>query len=321
MRLLRGRIAPGSFPGGSVVTIGKFDGLHLGHRAVLAAAARVGSERRLPVVMLSFEPLPVEFFAGRAAPARLARFVTKWRLVAETGVVKAFACLRFDAALAAQDAEEFVHSTLVSGLSARAIVVGEAFRFGRERRGDVETLRRLGARRGFDVTALAPVRDAAGRISSSRVRNAVAGHDFAGAAELLGQAYRLFGRVVAGERLGRRLGFATANLALGRRAPPLGGIYVVRARRPDGWARYGMASVGERPTVNGRRRLLEVHFPGFAGNLYGSVLAVDFLHWLRAEAKFAGLDELAAAVRDDVAQGARWLAGRGEDWGAAVPHG
>ena len=316
MRLLRGRVAPGAVPGGAVVTIGKFDGLHRGHRAVLEAAAAAARARGLPAVMLSFEPLPVEFFARADAPARLTRFVTKWRLVEATSTVGALACLRFDAGLARQAAEDFVDDTLVAGLAAREVVVGEAFRFGHARRGDVELLRALGRRRGFGVTAVAPVRDAGGRISSSRVRDAVAGHRLDEAAALLGRPYRLYGRVVAGEKLGRRLGYPTANLALGRRPPPLAGIYVVHVAGAERTARHAMASVGERPTVNGRRRLLEIHFPGFAGDLYGRLLAVDFLARLRPEEKFAGLPELAAAVGADVAAGARWLAERGLDWSA-----
>ncbi|MGH8271740.1 MAG: bifunctional riboflavin kinase/FAD synthetase [Gammaproteobacteria bacterium] len=314
MRLIRGRIAPGTIPGGAVVTIGKFDGLHRGHRSLLATAAERARAQSLPAVMLSFEPLPDEYFAGDRAHARLTRFTSKWRLLRATETMDAMACLRFDAALAAQRAEDFVRETLVAGLNARTVVVGEAFRFGHARGGDVALLERMGRRHGFETVALAPVCDDAGRISSSRVRAAVAEHRFEEAAELLGRPYRLYGRVAAGERLGRRLGFPTANLALGHRPPPLGGIYVVRAEGLPGGPRHGMANVGERPTVDGRRRLLEIYFPGFAGDLYGRLLAVDFLAWLRAEERYATLAALAAAIGDDVAAGEKWLAARGFDW-------
>lgn len=314
MRLLRGRIAPGAVPGGSVVTVGKFDGLHRGHRALLAAAAENARARVLPAVMVSFEPLPDEYFAGERAQARLTPFASKWRLVEATATMDVVACLRFDAAFADRTAEDFVLETLVAGLNARVVITGEAFRFGRGRGGDVALLRRMGRRHGFETLPLAPVCDTAGRISSSRVRSAIAGHRLDEAAELLGRPYRLYGRVRAGERLGRRLGFPTANLALGRRPPPLAGIYVVRAEGLPGGARHGMASVGERPTVDGRRRLLEIYFPGFAGELYGRLLAVDFLARLRAEERYATLDELAAAIHDDVAAGERWLAARNLGW-------
>ncbi|MGH8274406.1 MAG: bifunctional riboflavin kinase/FAD synthetase [Gammaproteobacteria bacterium] len=317
MRLLRGRVGSGTMPGGAVVTIGKFDGLHRGHRALLAEAAARGQSLGLPVVLVSFEPSPEEFFAGENAYPRLTRFVSKWRLVAATEQVDAVACLRFNAAFAARCPEDFVRETLVAGLNAKAVIVGEAFRFGHRRRGDVALLERMGRRCGFETVPVAPVGDGEGRISSSRVRVALSENRLDDAAALLGRPYRLYGRVVAGEKLGGRLGYPTANLALGRRPPPLAGIYVVHAEGLPGGARYGMASVGERPTVAGRRRLLEVYFPGFTGDLYGRLLAVDFLDWLRAEARFASLDKLAAAIGKDVAIGEAWLAERGLDWKAA----
>jgi len=301
--------------GGSVVTIGKFDGLHRGHREVLAVAARHARELGLPLVVVSFEPLPDEYFAGREAPARLARFVSKWRLLAELDTVDAFACLRFGRELAAQEPEAFVTETLRAGLDARQVVVGAEFRFGRKRRGDVVLLAEQGRRHGFGVTGVTPVGEDGHRISSSRVRAALQGNRLADAERLLGRPYRVWGRVTVGDRLGRRLGFPTANIALGRRPPPLAGIYLVRtAGMPDG-VRYGMANVGDRPTVDGRRRLLEVYFPGFDGDLYGRALGVDFLAWVRPEEAFSGLDALVAAMRDDVAAGERWLEARGLDWG------
>lgn len=316
MRLLRGRIAPGSMPRGAVVTIGKFDGLHRGHREVLARAAAAARGRGLPLATVSFEPLPDEYFAGTRAPARLARFVTKWHLLQALGTVETFACLRFDRALAGEEPETFVEQALIAGLGVRELVVGEEFRFGRARRGDVALLARLGTAHGFVVSAVAPVCDAAGRISSSRVRGALADNRLEAAAALLGRPYQLWGRVVAGERRGRDLGFPTANLALGRRPPPLAGVYLVRAVGLAGGARYGMANVGERPAVGGGRRLLEVHFPQFAGDLYGCTLGVEFLAWLRAERNFDARGALTEAIRDDVAAGERWLRARGLGWSA-----
>ncbi len=301
-------------PRGAVVAIGKFDSLHLGHREVLARAAAAARTHNLPLVCLSFEPLPDEFFAGRRARARLARFVTKWHLLESLGTVDVFACLRFDAELAGQEPARFVEQTLVAGLGAREVVVGEAFRFGRRRSGDFATLERLGRRYGFQATAVASVCDADGRISSSRVRDALLENRLGAALALLGRPYQQWGRVVAGDQLGRHLGFPTANLALGRRPPPLAGVYLVRGIGVPGGARHGLANVGERPVVGGQRRLLEVYFPDFSGDLYGRLLRVEFLEWFRREEKFVDLDALKTAMREDVAVGERWLAERGLAW-------
>jgi riboflavin kinase/FMN adenylyltransferase len=314
MRLLRGRIAPEAISGGSVVSIGKFDGLHRGHREVLAMAASRARAEKLPAVVLSFEPLPEEFFVGNHARARLTRFSTKWRTLEALGGMDALACLRFDRALSQQPAEDFVREMLVAGLHAKAVFVGEAFRFGHDRGGDVALLERMGRRYGFDTFSVPPVRDSGGRISSSRVHDALANHRLDEAAELLGRLYRLYGRVRGGEKLGARLGFPTANLALGQRPPPLAGIYVVRVEGLPGGERFGMANVGTRPAAGGKRHLLEIHFPGFTGDLYGKLLAVDFLHWLRAEVNFASLDKLAIAIGEDIAAGEYWLAARGLGW-------
>lgn len=303
-------------PGGSVVMIGKFDGLHRGHREVLAQAAAAARGRALPLVLLTFEPLPEEFFIGNDARARLTRFATKWRLIEASGQVGAIACLRFDRAFSEQPPEVFVRDTLVAGLGARAVFTGTGFRFGHKRRGDADLLRSMGRECGFEASAVAPVSDAAGRISSSRVHDALVGNRLDEAADLLGRPYRLYGRVRNGDKLGAKLGFPTANLALGHRPPPLAGVYVVRAEGLPGGARHGMANVGTRPAVGGKHRLLEIHFPGFEGDLYGRLLAVDFLHWLRAEKDFASLEELAQAMRADVAAGGRWLAERDYDWAA-----
>lgn len=316
MRLLRGRVAPGAIPAGSVVAIGKFDGLHRGHREVLARTCEEALARSLPAVLVTFEPLPEEFFAGDRARARLSRFTTKWRQIAAIGGIDAVACLRFDRAFSARPADEFVLETLVRGLAARAVFVGEGFRFGHKRRGDTGLLERMGRRHGFATSAVAAVSDADGRISSSRVHQALAANRLDQAGALLGRSYRLYGRVRRGDKLGAKIGFATANLSLGRHPPPLAGIYVVRAEGLPGGARHGVASVGTRPAVGGTRRLLEVHFPGFTGDLYGRLLALDFLHWLRAERGFASRNGLIAAIRADVEAGERWLKARAGGWDA-----
>lgn len=318
MQLLRGSVPSGAFKTGSVVAIGKFDGLHRGHRLLLERAADHARAHGLPLVVLSFEPLPHEYFAPATATTRLARFVTKWHALAELGTVDAFACLHFDHHLASEPPEDFVCTTLVAGLHTSAVVVGEDFRFGLERRGDVSMLARLGVEHGFEVDAVAAVTGADGqRISSSQVRCALEANDLDAAAAIIGRPYTLWGRVVAGDELGRRLGFPTANLALGRRPPPLAGIYVVRAAGLPEGPRYGVANVGTRPSVGGTRRLLEIYFPEYSGNLYGRLLKVEFLAWLRAEAHFADLDALARAMREDVHQAERWLSDHDMKWESA----
>lgn len=307
--------APGSGPPASVVAIGKFDGLHLGHRAVLAHAAALARRSELPLTVASFEPLPHEYFAPESAPARLARFVSKWHMLEALGTVATFACLRFNGRLAGLEPEDFARDVLAGGLGARVVVVGRDFRFGRARRGDVALLERVGRGLGFEVEPVAAVCDRAGeRISSSRVRHALDAHALDAAAELLGRPFEVWGRVIAGDRLGRGLGFPTANLALGGRPPPLAGIYVVRATGLPKGTRHGVANVGVRPSVGGKRRLLEVYFPGFSGDLYGRLLKVEFLAWLRPEAHFAGLDALKKAMAEDVERAARWLEEHELDW-------
>ena len=314
MRLLRGDLAAGSDPP-SVVVIGKFDGLHLGHRAVIGRAAGLARTRGLPLTLLSFEPLPHEYFAPETATSRLGRFVTKWHMLRESGCIDTLACLRFNRRTAALEADAFARRILASSLGAKAVVVGEDFRFGKGRKGDVALLERVGREAGFSVDPVGAVCDGTGeRISSSRVRHALEENRLDAAAALLGRPYQAWGRVVAGERLGRQLGFPTANLALGRRPPPLGGIYVVRASGLPEGTRYGVANVGTRPSIGGTRRLLEIYFPDYSGDLYGRLLKVEFLAWLRNEAHFADLDTLKRAMDDDVGTAAQWLRERNLSW-------
>ncbi len=314
MRLLRGDLASGTNPP-AVVAIGKFDGLHLGHRAVIERAAALAREQGLPLTLMSFEPLPHEFFAPASVTTRLSRFVTKWHMLRRLGTVDVFACLRFNRRVAALEAGDFARRTLAAGLGARAVVVGEDFRFGRKRRGDVALLEQVGRETGFAVEPVGAVCDASGeRISSSRVRQALEENRLDAVAELLGRPYEAWGRVVAGDRLGRHLGFPTANLALGRRPPPLGGIYVVRATGLPGGTRYGVANVGTRPSIGGGRRLLEIYFPQYSGDLYGRLLQVEFMAWLREEKHFADMEALTRAMGNDVEKAAQWLHEKGLSW-------
>jgi riboflavin kinase/FMN adenylyltransferase len=264
----------------------------------LAALGARGRESRLATAVVCFEPQPKEYFARDAAPARLMRLRDKAERIAETGVDE-LRVLRFDAALAGLAAEEFIERVLVRALGARQVVIGEGFRFGQGRGGDVEILRRAGRVRGFEVLAVPPRIAGGAPVSSTRVRTAIASGRLDEARALLGRDYRISGRVAAGLALGRTLGFPTANLRLLRRVSPVAGIYAVRVSGAGLDRHAGVASVGTRPTVGGTEWLLEVHLFDYAGTLYGQRLDVDFIAWLREEIRFDDLDAMTARMHDD----------------------
>jgi riboflavin kinase/FMN adenylyltransferase len=287
-------------PQGSVVCIGAFDGLHLGHRALVRHAVSRARALGLPSVALSFEPLPREFFANAARPPRLTLPRAKFEGLCVLGV-DLVGLLRFDATLAAMSAEDFVRDVLIARLGAREVWVGPGFRFGRDRHGDLGTLQALGAAHGFAAHAIDPVGDDS-RISSTRIRTALAAGDFATAARLLGRPFAIGGRVVRGNRLGRTLGFPTANLRFGGRTPPLSGIFAVRVHGVGPEARLAVASFGTRPTVGGGEPLLEAHLFDFDGDLYGRRIEIEFVARLRDEETFPDLPALVAQMQRDAVQ-------------------
>lgn len=294
-------------PAGSVVCIGAFDGLHRGHQALVGRARARARELGLPLVCLSFEPLPREFFLAADPPARLlgpAAKVAGLRALGVDGV----GLLRFNAAMAAMPAEAFVRAALVDKLRAREVWVGPDFRFGHRRGGDVALLERLGEGLGFRTQALPLVAAEGERVSSTAVRAALAAADFARAAALLGRPYAIPGRVVRGRRLGRTLGYPTANLRFGGRRPPLQGIFATWVRGVGERPMPGVASLGTRPTVDGHEPLLEVHLFDFAGDLYGRRIEVEFVAKLRDEVKFDGLPALVEQMDRDAAAARALLA-------------
>lgn len=290
----------------NAVTIGNFDGIHLGHQAMLARlTARAASVGALPAV-LTFEPHPREIFTPDSAPTRLTSLREKLEILRALGVAHVHVC-RFSKPFAALSAEEFVQRILVQGLKARYVLVGDDFRFGAKRAGDFAMLHRLGQAHGFEAEALHTVEAAGQRASSTAVREALAAGDMAMAAQLLGRPYSISGRVVGGDRLGRQIGYPTANIQLKHNKPPVKGIFAVRVQglrgdqnSPD-WP--GVASLGTRPTVhtNGRPTL-EVHLFNFDRNIYRQHLRVEFLHKLRDEAKFPDLATLIAQIDLDAQQ-------------------
>ncbi len=284
------------------LTIGNFDGVHRGHRALIERVTAKARELSVPSCVLTFEPHPREFFAGPKAPTRLTRLRDKLELLAAVGVQRTHIA-RFDTRFAALDAERFIEEVLKKGLGAHWLLVGSDFRFGARRAGDFSTLQN----RGFEVEAMQDVQFEGARVSSSAIRAALAAGDFALAQRLLGHPYTLSGRVAHGAKLGRELGFPTANIVL-RHPSPLSGIYVVDA----GERGPGVASVGKRPTVNPVEvPLLEVHLFGETRDLYGEHLKVRFLKKLRDERKFDGLPALREAIARDAAQAREYFATHG----------
>lgn len=310
MQLIRGLSALPAFPDGSVVTLGNFDGVHLGHQAVLRQAADQARAFGLPLVVLIFEPLPREFFAPQAPVARLTRLRERVAFIQELGVVDVLLVHPFNTAFAQLPAEAFVERVLVDALQARHIVIGDDFRFGQGRQGDFGLLKQLGSRFEFSVQAAATWELDGERVSSTRIRRHLAERDVAGAARLLGRPFTLCGRVIHGDKRGRQLGFPTANVALHRRLSPLRGVFAVTATLPDGSVIDGVANVGTRPTVDGQDARLEVHLFDFDQNIYGKLLRVAFLHPLRDEQKFDSLEALIAQITKDSAQARDWLKAR-----------
>ncbi len=288
------------FPQGSVLAIGAFDGVHRGHRALLDAARQDADARALPLVALSFEPLPRQYFAGRAAVIRLS--TPRQKICELLAMADSVGLLRFNRALASMSAEDFIASVLVERLAARSVWVGPDFRFGRDRGGDVEILRREGERHGFVVASIETAYEAGERISSSAIRNALAAGKIDAAARLLGRSFRMSGHVVHGQQMGRKLGYPTANLPILHGRAPLGGIFAVRVHGKGLDAVPGVASLGTRPTVGGIEPILEAHLFDYDGDLYGQRIDVEFVEFLREEEKFADLDALVAQMHRDAAQ-------------------
>jgi riboflavin kinase/FMN adenylyltransferase len=288
---------------GCVATIGAFDGVHLGHRAVLRGLIEKGRELGLPVTVVLFEPLPREFFAPLQAPPRLLSFQEKVGALRELGVDRVLR-IRFDRKLSEMGADEFVRRVFFEGLGARYIVVGDDLHFGKNRAGDFGFLQSAGLRLGFEVAATESVTIDGERVSSTRIRAALEAADFATAERLLGRPYSITGRVVMGQQLGRQLGTPTANIHLRRIRAPLAGVYSVEIRGAGPAVLYGVANVGTRPTIGDLiKAILEVHIFDFSGDIYHRNLTVTFRKKLRDECKFESLDALKQRIQLDIEEG------------------
>jgi riboflavin kinase/FMN adenylyltransferase len=278
------------------VTIGNFDGIHAGHQAMLARLAAHADLVGAAPAVLTFEPHPREIFTPDSAPTRLTSLREKLEILRNLGVAHVHVC-RFTKAFAALSPEEFVRRILVEGMNAKYVLVGDDFRFGAKRAGDFALMQQLGKTVGFEAEAMHTVEVAGQRASSTAVRDALAGGNMALAEKLLGRPYSISGRVVGGDRLGREIGYPTANIQLKHNKPPVKGIFAVRVQgldKPD-WP--GVASLGTRPTVHANGKpTLEVHLFDFNRSIYREHLRVEFLHKLRDEEKFADLPALIAQI-------------------------
>jgi riboflavin kinase/FMN adenylyltransferase len=299
MKLSRDVAGPCLAPGGSVIAVGAFDGLHRGHQALLAQVCRRAHALGCTPVVVSFEPLPRAFFSAQPLP-RLSSVREKLRGLAAAGMEQVL-LLRFNTALTMMPAEDFVQRVLVERLAAREVWVGGDFRFGHKRGGDLALLDRLGGQLGFAACTMPSIDVDGERVSASRVRALLAAGEFANVEPLLGRPFVIDGKVQYGNQLGRTLGYPTANIHLSRRASPVHGIFAVRVGLGESECAWpGVASLGVRPTVNQvSEPLLEVHLFDFDGDLYGQRMAVEFVAKLRDEKKFDGLEPLKAQMALD----------------------
>ncbi len=292
---------------GSVATIGAYDGLHLGHQEILGNVQEIARERGLPSVVMSFEPTPREFFQSERPPARLMRFREKFEALSAAGI-DIFYCPRFDSSMKNIAADTFIRQILIHALNIEHLVVGDDFRFAAHRVGDIKLLQRAGDALGFTVDQVSSVISNNERASSTAIREALWEGDLLRARQLLGRDYRMSGRVIVGDRIGRSLGYPTANVNLNRRQSPVMGIFAVRVSGSDWGPLDAVASVGTRPTFAGTKPLLEVHIFDFDRDIYGEYIHVDFIARLRSEEKFEDVAKLIEQMDLDSARAREILA-------------
>lgn len=283
---------------GCVATIGNFDGVHLGHQAVLGQLAEKAEALCLPTTVITFEPQPQEFFMGDRAPPRLTRLREKIHALRRFSVDRVLVLI-FNERFANQSASEFIERILVEGLGVRYLVVGDDFRFGHRRTGDFELLQRVGMERGFQVVSMRSFLIDGERVSSTLIREALARGDLATAEKYLGRSYRMSGRVAHGDKRGRTIGFPTANIFLHRKVTPVQGVFAVEMYGLEREPIHGVANVGNRPTVDGTRSLLEVHLFDFDQEIYGRHVDVEFRYKIRDERRFESFEALKAQIEQD----------------------
>lgn len=300
MRLLRGFSNLPTFSNGSVLTIGNFDGVHLGHRAVIEMLATRGREFNLPTVIMLFEPQPLEYLLADNAPSRLMRLREKILALRELPIDNVM-IVRFDRTLANYEPEEFITHILVQKLNIKHLVIGDDFHFGKARRGNFNLLKQHGEKQGFTVEKSMSYRLEDMRVSSTRIRDALNADDLQQAKQFLGDDYSICGRVSQGHKLGRTLGFPTANIEMLRQNAPIRGVFAVTMTGIDNQILQGVANVGIRPTVTGVDEvILEVHLFDFNQDIYGHYVSVQFKQKLRHEIRFSSLEQLQTQIKLDV---------------------
>lgn len=300
MKFIRGLRNINPLQKGCVLTIGNFDGVHTGHQVLLRQLHAQGLCRDLPVVVMIFEPQPLEFFKGQQAPARLTRLREKLIYLQQAGVDQVL-CISFDKAFSHLSADHFISDILVEKLGVKFLAVGDDFRFGAGRQGDFLLLKTAGQLMGFEVINTRTYCYQGQRVSSTAIRSALANNDFVTAERLAGRPYSLNGRVIYGDALGRQLGFPTANILLKRRVSPVKGVFAVEVGTLKGDSYKGVANIGTRPTIQGVRQQLEVHLFDVQKNLYGQYLQVILRHKIRDEQRFGSLQSLQTQIAKDVA--------------------
>lgn len=298
MELIRGLYNLHDRHRGSVATIGNFDGVHRGHQAVMAQLIEAAQELGTSTTVITFEPLPEEHFMGAKAPARLTPLFDKIGLLQKLGIDRVL-CLPFNAALASTPAESFVDRVMIEGLGIKRLVVGDDFRFGYQRKGDFSLLQQEGKKHGFDVVDTNTLIADDARVSSTRIREALANGDIAQAEAFLGHPFTMGGRVFHGDKRGRQLGFPTANIRIARRISPLHGVFAVEVLNIESQALPAVANIGTRPTVGGTGFQIEVHLLDFSGDLYGQRIQIRVRHKLRNEQRFESLDDLVTQIDRD----------------------
>ena len=299
MQLIRGFHNTQPYLSGCALTIGNFDGVHLGHQAILRHLRQKANALNLPMAVMLFEPQPREYFMGDKAPARLMRLRDKLHYLAQAGVDVVIVA-KFDRTFAEQPADVFIEQTLVNHLHVKFLSIGDDFKFGSKRQGNFAMLQAAGKHFGFIVEDNRSFCLDEQRISSTAIREALANDDLQLAENLLGKPYRIFGRVIHGNKLGRTIGFPTANIRLHRQVNPIKGVYAVKVRLKSGEIFNGVANMGRRPTINGLMQLLEVHLFDFSQNIYGQMVEVEFCHKIRNEIKFPSFDTLKKQIERDV---------------------
>jgi len=306
MQLVRGIHNIQSKDHGCVLTIGNFDGVHLGHQQVIKALVSKAKALNCVAAVLVFEPQPQELFSPETAPARLCRLRDKYNLLAKLGVQRLI-CVNFTAKFANQSAQHFIEHLLVKKLGIKHLIVGDDFHFGKNRMGNFDMLCQAGKTFGFDVSDTTSYKMADCRISSTAIRQALEQDNLTDVQQMLGREYSIIGRVFHGDKRGRQLGFPTANVLLKRRVSPLSGVFAVMVNTNDGQFK-GVANIGARPTINGVRQQLEVHIFDFNESLYGQCIEVIVKRKLRPVIKFDSLEALTAQIHQDSEQAKQVLA-------------